>query len=185
MHEKPEYNPQTGEIEPLDYVTRNIANSYNTNITKNRNNIITESPHKLSDKCDSIDVLSHEMLHHMISYVATVMQTKNCTTPTVENKVHFLNDLGLAENETVVIEKNCDMVKEVFKNSIHAKDNDDRDNDKDKDNLKELLKNTMLMYCITNDVSQSDLIKYIDSLKPEDIINLSNEQFGISNKSFP
>lgn len=165
LHERPEYDPNTGKIQPLDHVVQSIVENNNksknsktetkTSCQENKNDSQT------SEDEDRVDVLTHVLLHQAISSAASALQIQKREDKSIDqHKINYFKYFGLEPK------KNDDG---AYSLNYTSSETDDI-----KHNLKELSKDTMMKYCVANKVQQSDLAKYIDSLTTEDITNILN-----------
>lgn len=168
MHERPEFNPITGKLEPLDSIVRNISEVYNQQEGKNDTNKDEKSTENEENK--ELWLLCHEMLHHVFAYGATVKRLKDDENGEEYDKDVFLNDLNVKD----ALMKPLNLSKKKRKTSPSKK------NDEDLEDVKNLMENSLLLYCLTNDVDRNDLSKYIDSLVPDELIEWSNKAFNLT-----
>lgn len=174
MHERPEYNCVTRKLEQFDYLIRDISVKYNNGRQANKPaHNVPES--KVASHSKEIWWVCHETLHHVLAYGATVQSLLNEGKPedNTHDKVEFMKDLSLVtpSNSPLNLTKSnkvslFDKETEEEKQKVH-------------DDLKELMENSLLLYCLTNDVDRDHLAKYIESLNPEEIIQWSNKQFNL------
>lgn len=178
MHERPEYNPVTGRLEQFDSIIRNISVTYQEQQTKkgvtNKNKIqknVTDNNNSEDNK--ELWLLCHEMFHHVFAYGATVKSLKKQENGDEKevDKMEFMKDLSLIEPLSPL---NLTTQKSKSKPKSPQKDED-----KDMVDLKDLMQNSLLLYCLTNDIDHDNVAKYIDTLVPEEIIQWSNKQFNL------
>ncbi|GLV41449.1 hypothetical protein CBL_06679 [Carabus blaptoides fortunei] len=174
MHERPEYNPVTNKIEPFDSHIRNISGKNQSTTKANADSCSS------SDNDDTLAQLCHEMLHHVLAYVATV---KVMQYQEDEEEVLRVTDTKMEFLTTLALEKSAnfdDRVWDVLKDTVQNINQPPTVTDSRLSELRELIENSILLYCFTNNVSRSNVSKYIASMNPTDIIQLSNEKFELS-----
>lgn len=179
MHERPEYNCETGKIVKFDQLIRQIADEYEDKNKAEKKNTQTGIKEIGVDKDVPLSVLSHDVLHHVLSYVASTEKFKkdlkksensSATNNVLDDKIQFFEELKLVPAVDNSNEESCDTLNNNM--SIVNKNTDDF-------SVKDVLKNNILLYCLTNNVDQADVAEYIEALKPQDIIHFSNRKFGI------
>lgn len=168
MHERPEFNCETGKVVKFDQLIRQIADDFQD---KNKNQSDDNIKDIGVDKNMSLSVLSHDVLHHILSYVASTEKykrslKKGINSNVFDDKIQFFEDLKLVPT----IDNSCD----TLNNNANIVDKNTNDF-----SVKDILKNNILLYSITNNVDQADVAEYIETLNPQDIIHFSNRKFGI------
>lgn len=165
MHERPEYNPETNILEPFDTIIGNISVNYKNPATST----IPKLPEKSSERKE-LKWVCHDMLHHVFAFSATVKQFISEKSP---EKTEFMNDLSLMDSVTgpLNLTKSNKAVLYDFET--------DEEREKIKNDILGLVENSILLYSLTNEVDSDNLSKYIDSLKPNEIIDWSNKQFNL------
>lgn len=183
MHERPEFNPVSGKLEPFDSIIRNISATYEQqqqskkeNESENSKIIKTVENQEVLEDNKNLYTLCHEMLHHVFAYGATVANLiKKENGDLKENdKLNFMKDLQLMEP---FVPLNL-----TTQNKPKSTDDNSRESEIDKNiaAIKELMQNSLLLYCLTNsDINRDHLAKYINSFVPEELIQWSNEKFNL------
>lgn len=176
MHERPEYNPVTNTIEPFDSYIRNISHENKSSTKPNdiSNTSAEDENHTLAQLC-------HDMLHHVLAYVATVKvmqdqedERKKLQETDNHSKMNFLTNLALEKTDSFD-ERIWQVLTDTVKHINSPKLTDSKFTE-----LKDLIENSILLYCFTNNVSRSNVSRYIANINPADVMQLSNEKFGLS-----
>lgn len=172
MHERPEYNPNSGKIEPFDSIIRNI--SANFQHTKKTEEYCLKSD-DAKEESKNLSTLCHEMFHHVFAYGATIraMQKEEKNENKDLDKINFLKDLLLLDTNSNPLNLT---VQNKTQNGVKYKS----DCGEELLTIKELMENSLLLYCLTNnDVDRDQLSQYIDSLDPDELIKWSNKEFNL------
>lgn len=178
MHERPEFNPVSGKLEPFDSIIRNISANYQpskksdgaSNLKSNKDDEIREENKNLSTLC-------HEMFHHVFAYGATVkaMQKEEEKTDVKDvEKINFMKDLSLLSDVA------CNPLNLTVQNKMESSDKEESSSQEPSLTIKELMENSLLLYCLTNhDIDRVQLSKYIETLDPDELIKWSNREFDL------